>query len=75
MEPCVVIDVFAGTHSTAVAALTCGCTYIGIDNDAAALDVAKYHVPRLLSLEAYKRNSGLFGIDTLHLKTDKDVTL
>ena len=61
MEPCVVIDMFAGSHSTAVAATTCGCSYIGMDIDPLAVDVGTYHVPRMLARPEYAANSALFG--------------
>ena len=61
-EPCLVIDMFAGTHATAVAARTCGCYYLGIDVDPESARVGEFHVPRMLARAEYKVGSALFGM-------------
>jgi hypothetical protein len=63
----VVLDPFAGTHAVAVAALTCGCKYIGLDLDPVSKDVGESWVPsqaakfpigsKLLSIEGRARSA------------------
>ena len=60
-EPCLVIDMFARSHATTVAARTCGCYYLGIDVDPESVRVGEFHVPRMLARAEYKVGSALFG--------------
>ena len=60
-EPALVIDLFAGSHTTAVAAHTCGCAYIGVDIDPEAEKVGRFHFRRLTQTALYAKDSALLG--------------
>ena len=60
-EPALVIDLFAGTHTSAVAAHTCGCKYIGVDIDPEAERVGRFHFRRLTQTPAYAKDTALLG--------------
>ena len=77
------IDPFAGTHATAVAAWMCGCKYIGADVDEKSVvcsplqvcvvivltQVAAVHwLPGML--KTYKRLTGLFGSYVIETSID-----
>ena len=61
--PAVVVDPFGGTHSTGVAAMMCGCDYIGMDIDKAARLVGVFHMKHLINRPDCGPQSSLLGTD------------
>lgn len=63
--PAVIIDPFGGTHSTGVAAMMCGCDYIGMDIDKAAATVGMFHMKHLINRPDCGPKTSLLGTDNI----------